>query len=155
MKKKSGSTSWAAPMARVMTDSKPLRSRCGHVFDLDGAGADQFVDVGVVDGELHAGAVLEEVGAAVADVADEELAAVDGGGRPGWCPCRVVGAGGWTDGVVGGADGERETDLTGVSAGWEAKVLMTVLQAIGAGDFAGGHAAHAVADDVEVERSGS
>ena len=34
--------------------------------------------VGVVDGDLHAGAVLEEVTAAVAHIADQDLAALDG-----------------------------------------------------------------------------
>ena len=49
-----------------------------NVFYFDGAHTDEFVDVGVIYRELHACAVLQHVGTAVADVADKQLIALHG-----------------------------------------------------------------------------
>src|SRR5665213_512725 len=123
----------------------------GDVLDLDGAGADELVDVGMVDGDLHAGAVLEEIATTVADVADQDLAAVDGGADEGGAHALVLGElAGVANGVVGGADGEGEADLDGGFEGLSGEGVDDGAAGDRAGDFAGCHASHTVANDVEV-----
>ena len=112
----------------------------------DPALVDEGLDEGVVLGELGDVAVAEEVGAAVADVADAEPGAVeerDGGGGAGAVERGVL-VDELADPVVGAVQGAG--DLAEQVVGWAARRGCAAAGPRCGGDVAAGRAADAVAD---------
>ena len=121
------------------------------VFDGQGAVADQFVEIGVVDGELHALAGLDHIGATVADIAKDEFVAIE-------CRCDHGGAHAFVlwalpllpDGAICRSDRlEQPGAGGGAGVGGGGEGLKQGGHGAGAGDLSTCHAAHAVADDVK------
>jgi hypothetical protein len=133
---------------------RALGLRLGH-----GAEADLLGDPGVVVCELSGYAGADEIGAAVADVDQGEVVAVQAGGdeRGAHAAKRGVHRCVGEDGAVGGGNGAGERTARAFVAVFTE--IFELLAGDGeegftgevAGDLATGGAAHAVADDVEAE----
>ena len=108
----------------------------------DLAGVDELLDIGVVVRDAHERAVVQHVGARVADVGHGHLVLLDedgGGGaaHPGLADA-VLGA--LDHGLVGGLDGRAKKNVVG----GRRRALADGVHGDGAGDLAGRVAAHAV-----------
>ena len=125
-----------------------------RVLNSEGAVANELVDIGVVDGELDALAVLADVGAAVSDIAEDEFVAIE---RSNDCGCSHAFVFGnlavFPHIEIGGVDGIEKPRAYGRAGGSRGCVVLHEgCHGTGAGHFSAGHASHAVADNIDAER---